>query len=146
MACRSGQTVGGVLRERENASRANVGVVVGQRRRCGSSDRLLRSLHLGGRRGENLCGIVGGRLSGRRGRRCVAAACLCVGELTLELFDTLFEVAVLLDQTSELCFDKVKELIDFVLVVAALTDRRFAERDVVHISWCQPHVGSPHCR
>ena len=69
-----------------------------------------------------------------------------IGELALELLDALLEVGVLFDQPCEFGFDEVEELIDLVLVVAALTDRRFAERDVVHISWCQPHVGSPHCR
>src|SRR5690606_4925367 len=62
---------------------------------------------------------------------------------TLKLLDPLLQVGVLFDEPGELRLDEIEELIDLILVVAALTDRRFAERDVVHISWSQPHVGSP---
>ena len=35
--------------------------------------------------------------------------------------------------------DEVEELVNLILVVTPLADRRLTESDVVHISWCQRH-------
>ena len=55
------------------------------------------------------------------------------------------QVVVLLDETRQLDLDNVEEGVDLFLVVSALADRRFLERDVVHFSGSQRHTSHLGC-
>ena len=72
-----------------------------------------------------------------------AAAGTGAGELLIELGDPLTQVGVLLDEAGQLVLDQIEEGVDLVLVVAALADRRLAERDVVDVGWCKRHCLPP---
>ena len=56
-------------------------------------------------------------------------------ELLLELGNALAQIGVFLDQPRKLTLDQIEEGVDLILVVAALADRRFTERDVMHVGW-----------
>ncbi len=80
---------------------------------------------------------------GRGNRRRLAAGIVQVDlgglQLGLELLHLATQVVVLLHQPGKLGFNQVEECVYLVLVVAPLTDRRFAERDVMHVGWGQAH-------
>ena len=65
--------------------------------------------------------------------REASAAGPCARELLLELRNALAQIGVFLDQPRKLTLDQIEERIDLVLVVTALADRRFTERDVMHV-------------
>ena len=64
-------------------------------------------------------------------------------QIALEILDPQAQVGVLVLKLAQRVLDEVEELVDLVLVVAALANRRLAERDVVHISWSQRHGEFP---
>src|SRR5699024_2054585 len=65
-------------------------------------------------------------------------------QLCLQLGHPLGQVRVLLDQPGQLELDQVEELIDLVLAVATLPDRRLVERDVMNVGWSKRHGGIPY--
>ena len=73
----------------------------------------------------------------------VAAAGTRGGQLLIQLGDPLTKVGVLLDESGQLVLDQIEERVDLVLVVAALADGWLAERDVVHVGWCERHCLPP---
>ena len=78
----------------------------------------------------DLRGIIG--TLHRRCSNCVRAAFLKTGT----------QLVVLILQLCKRVLDEVEELVDLVLVVASLANRRLAESDIVHVSWCQRHLRS----
>src|SRR5699024_801635 len=131
-----GETVlvplGGRARPERRRGRGGRGCCGGRRRSssgCGGRGRLLAT--------------VRGLAARRRGRGLVPALVRRVLARLLqvlgELVHPLTQVVVVIDEVGQLLFDDVEELIDLVLVVATLADRRLGERDVVHIGWSQRH-------
>ena len=86
---------------------------------------------------------VGGLRVGDRGDGGGGRAGAGVLQVALQVLDAQTEIRVLVLELAERILDEVEELVDLVLVVAALANRRLAERDVVHISWSQRHGEFP---
>jgi len=127
----AGQPVGGVLGQGQHARRLEGLLFVG---RGGLRRRLvhgLRRLRLGLLvRRDGLGGLRGA--AGARG-----------GQLLVQLGDPLLKIGVLFDEPGQLVLNQIEEGVDLVLVVAALTNRWLAERDIVDVSWCERHCLPP---
>ncbi|SQI18728.1 Uncharacterised protein [Corynebacterium renale] len=78
------------------------------------------------------CGLIGG-----------AGCCDWSATSLLSFLYLLTQLVIFILQLCKSVFYEIEELVNFVLVVAPLTDRRLAKGDIVHVCWCKRHVAFP---
>jgi hypothetical protein len=141
-----GQPVGHLLREAEHLRRLHVVVatVTGVGAHGTGQLRGGRTRRRHARR-RGLLALHGLRLARHGLRAGLLEVRLGVPETLLELRDLVTQVVVLPDQAGQFGLHQVEEGVDLVLVVSPLTDRGFAERDVVHVGGRQRHRSLTSC-